>query len=482
MPPSAHHRPVIVAVLLVLLAVYFAPACAQSNLIVSPDGPYTTIEAALAAAAVGDTIEVHGGVYPAPLIVDKSVTLLGVDQPVIDGQGAGSLVLIRAPEAVFSGFTVRSSGQSLSHEDTGIVVQGANVVVRDNVLEDVLFGIYFANASGGIAQNNIIRGKALEESVRGDGVRVWYSDNVQLLDNDVMFGRDMLIWYADNITIRGNTIHNNRYGLHFMYNKSAVVEDNIIEDNTVGAYMMYSADLVMARNQFLNNRGVSGYGVALKDMDGAHITENMFVSNVVGVYLDNSPALYDVYNTFSDNFVAYNDIGLMGLPSLRHNIFQDNGFVENLQQIAVQGRGSLLNNQWSADGVGNYWSNYVGYDRDNDGIGDMPFRAEKLFESLTDSSPALRLFLFSPASQAIDFAAAAFPSLRPDPKAIDEAPQMQYAMPAAMTSEHRPVSAPLLAVALLMIGVGALLCVLGLNPSRRARSSPDASKIIHANT
>jgi nitrous oxidase accessory protein len=121
-----------------------------------------------------------------------------------------------------------------------------------------MFGIYFANASEGLAQNNIIQGKPLDESMRGDGIRVWYSDHVQLIGNDITSGRDTLIWYADDITIRDNRIHDNRYGLHFMYNENAVVENNIIENNAVGAYMMYSAGLVMTGNQFIHNRGASG--------------------------------------------------------------------------------------------------------------------------------------------------------------------------------------------------------------------------------
>jgi nitrous oxidase accessory protein len=114
------------------------------------------------------------------------------------------------------------------------------------------------------------------------------------------------------------------------------------------------------------------------------------------IFLDNSPSLYDEYNTFTQNFFAYNDVGVMGLPSVQRNIFQNNTFLENYQQVSVQGRGNLLGNLWNQDGIGNYWSNYVGYDRDGDGVGDVPYRAEKLFESLTDSEPVLRLFATAP--------------------------------------------------------------------------------------
>ena len=247
-----------------------------------------------------------------------------------------------------------------------------------------------------------------------------------------------------------------------MYNENAVVENNIIEHNAVSAYIMYSAGLVMTGNSYIDNRGASGYGIAFKDMDHAQVTNNLFIGNVAAIYLDNSPSLYDEYNTISKNFIAYNDVGLMGLPSVERNIFQNNTFLENYQQISVQGRGNLLGNLWNQDGIGNYWSNYVGYDRDGDGIGDMPYRAEKLFESLSDSEPILRLFTFSPASQAIDFAASAFPSLRPDPKVIDEAPRMHYIMPAGVAASSQSVSLPFLAATLLLLGMGVAICIVPL--------------------
>lgn len=125
-PVQAVMRTLVVTVtaLLVLMGAHFTAVYAQDTLIVGVNGVFTTIEAALAAATSGDTIEVHGGIYSAPLVVNKTVNLIGIDQPVIDGRGVGSLVLINAPQVVFSGFIVRGTGQSLPHEDTGIVIQG----------------------------------------------------------------------------------------------------------------------------------------------------------------------------------------------------------------------------------------------------------------------------------------------------------------------------------------------------------------------
>ena len=83
-------RNTLILLLLAAMLLVAQPAAAHdggdgSTRVVSPDGPYTSIEAALAAAETGAVIEVHGGRYAGPLVVDKSVTLTGVGRPVIDG-------------------------------------------------------------------------------------------------------------------------------------------------------------------------------------------------------------------------------------------------------------------------------------------------------------------------------------------------------------------------------------------------------------
>lgn len=449
-------------------------AQAQENvrrLIVAPGSTYSTIDAAMAVANPGDVLEVHEGVYAAPLIVEKSISLVGVDYPVIDGQGTGSLVIITAPDTRLEGFVLRNSGTNINHEDTAIVIQAPRVTVANNVIEDVLFGIYFADASEGVAQDNTVRCLDRDLGLRGDGIRVWYSNNVTIAGNDVASCRDTLIWYSQDITIENNTFRDNRYGLHFMYSSEAIVTNNTVEGNSVGSYLMYSQHLTMTGNRMVWNRGPSGYGIALKEMDYATVQDNVLVGNRAGLYIDDSPSLVDINNFITGNFFGYNDIGIASLPSTERNVFQSNIFLENNQQVSVLGRGNLLGNIWQQDGIGNYWSDYVGYDGDNDGVGDIPYRAEKLFESLTDSEPVLRLFAYSPASQAIDFAASAFPSLRPDPKVIDEAPIMQYVIPASAARSSQGMSLPSLGTALVLVTIGVVICILARRGNAHRRES-----------
>ncbi len=222
---------------------------------------------------------------------------------------------------------------------------------------------------------------------------------------------------------------------------------------------MYSQHVILSGNQIIENRGPSGYGIAFKEMDYATISNNVIVGNRSGLYIDNSPALYDITNLIDHNFIAYNDVGISALPSTARNVFEANTFLDNHQQIGVLGRGNLLKNTWQVDGAGNYWSDYVGYDSDGNGIGDMAYRAEHLFESLADEHPDLKLFVFSPVSQAIDFAASAFPSLRPDPRVIDEAPLIQYTLPAIRTSGHPTTSLHFLTASLLLVAAGLAVCL-----------------------
>jgi nitrous oxidase accessory protein len=444
------HR--LVFLLILLLALTPLRSHAGSTLIVSPEGPYTTILEALGAAENGDTIEVHGGIYPA-LTIDKSVTLIGIDQPIIDAESLENVVIVAAPQVTIQGFTIRNSGTTVYHEYAGILIQAAEATITDNQLENVLFGIKIMNAPRTVVQGNTIRGQDHEMGLRGDSVTVWYSDDVRLTDNHITHTRDMLISYANGIHIENNTIEDSRYGLHFMYSDNVFVRGNRLQNNSVGAFLMYSANLTVQQNTFAYNQGSSGYGLALKDMDGVVVEDNLLVGNTTGLYLDNSPSLYEGYNTFTGNVFAYNNVGVAALPAVERNLFQRNTFLKNLQQVGVNGREMTSRNLWSQDGVGNYWSDYVGYDRDGDGAGDIIYRSDKLFQSLANRYPVIKLFQFSPAAQAIEFTGSAFPVLRPTPLVIDDAPLMNYRLPAFLGENRVEFSRPFLGLAMALFGI-----------------------------
>lgn len=446
--------------LVLLLAFSASPAAAQSQ-------PFD-LPAALAAARPGDTVVVPPGVYAGPLLVTvPGLTLEGQGQAVIDGGGQGDVVTITAPDVTLRGFEIRNSGASLDREHAGITGTAPRLTVEDNRLEDVLFGIYLKNAPGSVVRNNMVHGKDLEMGVRGDGLRLWYCADSLLEGNHVTDSRDMIVWFSPNTIVRGNTVERSRYGLHFMVNENDIAEDNVLRDNSVGIYLMYGSNYTVRNNLLYNNRGQSGYGLALKEVNDALVEGNYIVANRVGVYNDNSPLNPGATVAFDHNLLAYNDIGLMYFPLVRGNSFTENAFHENGEQVAIQGEGELKGNYWFVNDRGNYWSDYAGFDADGDQIGDIPYKSQSLYEDLMESYPELRLFQLSPASDAINLAARAFPIFLPRPNMADDRPLMAPpALPGVRGLDQPPVTANL-GAALGMLAVAGLVLALGLNTSFR---------------
>lgn len=402
----------------------YAEAAPGKTYRVSPGGPLKSISEAVKAASAGDTVIVEKGVYNEKVIVDKTLTLLGENGPEINGGGSGTVVTIKAPGTVIKGFTVTGSGTLLSAEDAGILIDTAEgVTVDGNTLRDVLFGIYVKGSPHALVTGNDVRGKDIPMPRRGDGIRLWYSSGTKIINNRVSGVRDVVIWWSSDTLLKGNIVEDARYGLHYMSSNHNKFEDNVFKNNFVGGFLMYSVGIEFYRNKFVGNRGTgTGYGVGFKDLDDVVAKDNLIADNSVGIFLDNSPYLIESWNDIDGNVIAWNDIGVSMMPSIKRNAFADNSFTGNEEQVEVRGGGQLSGNAWGRGGRGNYWSDYVGYDEDGDGIGEIPYRSESLFESLVDKNPSLRIFIFSPAAKALELASKAFPVIKPEPKLTDEHP------------------------------------------------------------
>lgn len=385
---------------------------------VGPAGRYPTIGAALAVARPGDTIRVAAGVYRERIVVEVPVVLVGEDRPVIDGEGKGTVVELRAP-AVLSGFEIRASGRILDQEDAGVLAAADSCAITDNVFEDVLFGIYLKGSNGSRVTGNRIVGKDRALGMRGDGIRLWNSNDVLVEWNVVSHTRDVVIYFSHGLVFRNNLVTDGRYGLHYMYSSNNLFERNEFARNDVAAFIMYSSDIVLRGNIFAQASGHSGFGIGLKDADRIAIVENLIVQNRVGLYLDNSPSAGDAENRIEGNIFAFNDVAMGLLPSVRQNEFADNSFIANVRDVSVSGGGTARANRWA----GNRWDGAVLWDTDGDGEADLPYRIDRLSDDLFARHPDLRLFELSPAAAALDALGRFFPLLEPQPIVVDSTPR-----------------------------------------------------------
>ena len=317
----------------------------------------------------GGILVLEPGVYAGPVIVEDDITIDGQHHATIDGQGESSVIFLDTDGATIKNLRIINSGTSHNDVDAGVQVRGNYNVIKDNVIEDCLFGIDLQQSESNVIRRNTISSKVAGLGQRGDGVRLWYSFRNRIQDNVLKNVRDMVVWYsADNI-ITGNQGSDSRYSLHFMYSKYNLVENNSYYNNAVGIFLMYSDGVVVRNNRIAHASGPTGVGIGFKETSDLTIEGNQILYCASGLYIDVSPYQPDTTNQFKDNLIAYNGIGVRFLNDWQGNEFRKNSFIDNLTQVVVSGGGTANRNLWE----GNQWSDYEGFDQDLDGIGDKPY-------------------------------------------------------------------------------------------------------------
>src|SRR3990170_3403304 len=304
------------------------------------DHPSTSeLQARIDAASPGDVVHIESGMYHGNLLVDVPVVLHGMGRPLIQGDGTGSVITVSAPGAVVDGLSVRGSGPGPVGGPAGVRVEATatGAVIRDVVGEGSYYG--------------------------GDGISLWDAEDVLVRDNAIRDARDgVFLSFGKNALIDRNRISGSRYAVHSMFAEELTLSENLFEENLSGAVMMYGGRVLLLRNAIHDSHSPStGFGVLLKDVEDVEVAENVLTGNRVGVQVDGPPAGAAGEIRIHRNTVALNRFGVSLYPS-GHATFFANSFVENTVQVVAQGTGVAGKNEWSFEGVGNFWSDYRGYD------------------------------------------------------------------------------------------------------------------------
>src|SRR5690606_24084959 len=235
----------------------------QAPLVVSPDGPYRTIGAAVAVAPVGAVISVRPGVYREPTVrIEKSLSLLGEAGATLDGEGQRELMVIAAPDVTVRGLRFRNTGKAYSEDRAGLrAVHTRGCRIIDNQFDDTFFGIYLQGVENCEVVGNRLVGEVGREGGTGNGIHAWTSNGLVVRDNQVRGHRDgIYLEFSRHMTVEGNLSEaNRRYGLHFMYSDSSRYVGNTFNGNGTGVAVMYTAHVEMSNNAFLDNRGPAAY-------------------------------------------------------------------------------------------------------------------------------------------------------------------------------------------------------------------------------
>ena len=372
----------------------------------SGQGDYRRIQDGIENVSVGGTVFVRAGAYEENLMIDKTISLVGVGREfvTIKGNGNDNVVEIMADWVNLTGFDITNGlNEDMENGGSGICLNanyetGNQYSVRDNHCRiennscvGNRYGIHVKYSNNNIIKNNIIISNHYGIFLEGDsniverndcshnnvGIELHGAYGSMIIDNACNSNSWDGIKLDDSCinTITGNTCNKNgEMGISIgtadhwesEYNKCVM---NICNNNTNGIRISGDSDY----NQILDNLcdsnelyGIYLYGIKQKDWrygDDRWITdfpENTLVenntcrNNDIGIYLT-----FSNYNDLTHNrFMSNREYGIYMDADSNDNVIHHNDFFLDISpgKLAFD---NGADNAWDDGSEGNYWSDYT---------------------------------------------------------------------------------------------------------------------------
>ncbi|RYV02437.1 copper-binding protein [Shewanella sp. OPT22] len=382
--------------------------------------PSDDLQKTLDQSKQGDIILLADGEYHGNYIIPHSLTLKAKHEKraIIDAEGKGHALFIKASNVTIDGLKILNWGDDLTAQDAGISTSKGNdhLIIQNNYLKGSGFGIWLNKGEHlKILDNTVIGNPNLRSSDRGNGIQLANIKNTVVRGNDISLVRDGLyVISSQQNVLDGNTMHELRYGIHYMYSYDNEVKNNLAYDTRAGYALMSSRRLKIHNNV---SRNSEDYGFLLNYITSSTIQYNQ-VYNVwtkpenkvlgregKGLFVYNC-----AYNSIDHNIVDTAEIGIHLTAGSENTKVFANNFINNPVQVKY-----VVNREeeWSKDGVGNYWSNYLGWDLNSDGRGDSAFEPNDGIDKMVWQYPEAKMLLDSPAVLILRWIQGQFPVLKP---------------------------------------------------------------------
>src|SRR4051794_39318596 len=169
-----------IAVALAALALSAAPASADTRVVDQWLGPYTTINAALAASAPGDTVEVHEGIYDEQLSLDQDdLTIRAVGRAVVRATGPYVVSLMGA-RATLRGLLIDAGPHGVRMNGDDATLEDVTVIANDT-------GVEVTGGTSATLRRTFVRATEISGTALRAHNRV-ATDRRLMLDNSVLVG------------------------------------------------------------------------------------------------------------------------------------------------------------------------------------------------------------------------------------------------------------------------------------------------------
>lgn len=360
------------------------------------------------------------GNYQGNYVVDVPIRLECEPGAVFDAQGSKNALNVRAPNVTVENCTLNNWGANLTEMEAGIFLERTanKAQILNNTLYGPGFGIWMDAVSHAYIFGNKVQGfNELRSADRGNGIHMFATQFAIVKNNEVWHVRDgIYIEAANDSILDGNYLRDLRYGIHFMFSNRSEVVNNKTTHTRTGYALMQSRQLNVYNNysDFDQNYGVLLNYITYSEIKNNHVTAvqsgtgdsegHISGAEGKGLFIFNS-----LFNVIAENSFGDSALGVHLTAGSEDNEIYNNAFYNNQQQVKYV---ALRHQEWSHNGVGNYWSDYLGWDRNADGIGDVPYEPNDNVDRLLWTYPQVRLLMHSPSIELLRLVQRAFPVVK----------------------------------------------------------------------
>ncbi len=362
-----------------------------------------TISQIIAQAKPGSKIELPKGVFKGPITIDKPLILTGTGkQSIIEGNGIGTVITIKSSYVTIENLTIKGSGRQRYSLDSGIKADNAlHVEVKNCYFDKILFGIIFHNISNSKIINNFI--KSYKEKVvdnRGDGIRLWGSHDNLIAKNHLYESRDISLSRSNHNKIIDNTLEKGRYGVLCDMSSDIAINSNKIYSNYAGIRCKGGKNIYIDNNKIVKTHLSTGIGIMLEGGKNIHITHNTLTGHAQAFFINSRTEEIGMQRYIKYNKIMNNNVAFHFYTTIKNNTIKYNNIIGNLEDVVKDIRGGKY---YKNDIEMNYWDRYIGFDKNSDGISDIPYQVLIYADKLWQFDHHLKFFYGTPLLSIVDF-------------------------------------------------------------------------------
>ena len=316
------------------------------------------------------------------------------------------------------GFTTRIGVYNLvykniayNNKEDGFYLGSDNMdVINNTAYGNKRFGILIYNSEGlNLTLNRVYGNK--------EGIGLGYGYNISFSVNSIYgnLQNGISLYSSDDNNINNNLItHNYQNGIKLIESENNYILNNSISSNINNG--IHLSEDSSSNKIFSNTIFDQAYGIYVDSRKQIIKYNEIFQNDITGLFINNSRysnitgnTIYDNsmqgiqienagFNTFLENIISYHEYyGVEISNNSDSNMFYRNQFISN----QIHALSNDISTSWNFSGKGNYWDDYVGVDRDDDGYGEIPYLILGLgnnadFHPIFDDGKDIQIDLFSP--------------------------------------------------------------------------------------